>query len=122
MKITALLIYSIIFVGLIGHSEEQMAADNTGINKRDSSVVEFTAQDQSNDPIHIALASKIRADLVSDKNLSTNAKNIKIIVTTNLVVLKGPVNNKSEITKIVRLASETAPNYKILNELAVTKK
>ncbi|MBC7465404.1 MAG: BON domain-containing protein [Bdellovibrio sp.] len=122
MKTTALLIYSIIFVGFIGQAEEGgYAADNTGINTRDKSVVEMTAQDQSNEPNDVALLRQIRMDLTKDKDLSTYAKNVKIIVSKNTVILKGPVKSQTEITKIVKFAATAAPTHKILNELQVTK-
>lgn len=121
MKTTALLIYAIVFVSLVGQAEEQYAPDNTGVNKRDQSVVEMTAQDQSNNPADVELLRKIRKDITSDKNLSTYAKNVKIIVSKDSVVLKGPVHSKAEVTKIVKMASANAPKHKILNELEVTK-
>lgn len=121
MKTTALLIYAIFFVGFIGQAEEGYAPDNTGINKRDKSVVEMTAQDQSNEPNDVALLRQIRQDLTNDKDLSTYAKNVKIIVSKNTVILKGPVKSQAEITKIVKFAATSAPSHKILNELQVTK-
>jgi osmotically-inducible protein OsmY len=121
MKTTALLIYAICFVGFVGQAEENYQPDNTAVNKRDKSVVEMTAQDQSNAPADVDVARKIRSDLTSDSSLSTYAKNVKIIVNKDTVVLKGPVNNQAEITKIVRTASNYNAKRKILNELQVTK-
>lgn len=121
MKTTALLLYAICFVGFIGQAEENYPPDNTAINKRDKSVVEMTAQDQSNAPADIELLRKIRMDLNQDRYLSTYAKNIKIIVSHDSIVLKGPVNTQTEITKILKMAALSAPHHKILNDLQVTK-
>lgn len=122
MKTAALLIYAIFFVSFVGQAEESgYAPDNTGINARDKSVVELTAQDQSNEPNDVATVRKIRMDLVADKDLSTYAKNIKIIVNKNMITLKGPVKSQAEITKIVKFAANSAPSHKILNDLQVVK-
>lgn len=121
MKTTALLLYAIFFIGFIGQAEESIAPDNTAINRRDKSVVEMTAQDQSNAPNDIVLLRKIRMDIIQDRYLSTYAKNIKIIVSQNSVILKGPVNTKTEISKIIKIAALSAPHHKILNELQVIK-
>jgi len=121
MKITASLIYAIFLVSFVGQAEETAAPDNTAINKRDQSVVEMTAQDQSNDPSDLALLRRIRRDLTKDKDLSTYAKNIKIIVNRNSVVLKGPVKSNAEIKRILKTAALTASDHKILNELQVAK-
>lgn len=121
MKITVLLMYSIFFVSLVGHTYDQYPPDNTAVNKRDASVVEMTAQDQSNNPADVELLRKIRGDLTRSKDLSTYAKNVKIIVSKDSVVLKGPVRTRDEITRIVKMAAMSAPHHKILNELEVTK-
>jgi osmotically-inducible protein OsmY len=80
----------------------------------------LTAQDQSNAAWSTNITRKIRADIVNDKSLSTNAKNIKIIVLNNQVLLKGPVENHTEVDKILKAAAEIAPTHSIYNELVVT--
>lgn len=95
--------------------------DNTGINKRDDSVVEMTAQDQSNNPAEIAITRKIRAEINKTKSLSTYAKNIKIITKGNMVILKGPVRSTDEINTINQTAAKIAGDYKIQNDLEVAK-
>ena len=97
-------------------------ADNSGKNKRDDSVTELTADNQSNNKVDLETTRKIRAELMSKKNLSTYAHNIKIIVTGKQVVLKGPVRNKSEIKTITKVAHTMAPDFKIKNELEVATK
>ena len=103
-------------------NEPAVAADNSGINKRDDSVVELTAQDQSNSSEAIEITRKIRADLNKNDSLSTYAKNVKIITSGKLVVLKGPVRSADEVAIIRKAAVAAAPKYKIQNELEVTKK
>ncbi len=103
-------------------NESAIAPDNSGINKRDDSVVELTAEDQSNSPEAIEITRKIRADLNKNDSLSTYAKNVKIITTGKLVVLKGPVRSTDEVVIIRKAALAAAPKYKIQNELEVAKK
>ncbi len=95
--------------------------DNSAINKRDTSVVEMTAEDQSNNPADLKITQKIRAELTKNKSLSTYAKNIKIITNSQTVVLKGPVRTEAEITYIKKSAMAMAPKYKIRNELQITR-
>ena len=97
-------------------------ADNSGKNKRDDSVTEVTADNQSNNKNDLEMTRKIRAELMSKKDLSTYAHNIKIIVSAKQVVLKGPVRSKSEIKTIAKIAHTMAPDLKIKNELEVASK
>lgn len=95
--------------------------DNSGINKRDDSVVQMTAQDQSNSPAAIAITRKIRAEINKNNDLSTYAKNIKIITKGNVVFLKGPVRSTDEINMINKTAAKIAGDYKIQNDLEIAK-
>lgn len=97
-------------------------ADNSGKNKRDDSVTEMTADNQSNNKDDLEITRKIRAELMSKKDLSTYAHNIKIIVSGQQVVLKGPVRSKAEIKTITKVAHTMAPTLKIKNELEVASK
>lgn len=97
-------------------------ADNSGKNKRDDSVTEVTADNQSNNKTDLEITRKIRAELMSKKNLSTYAHNIKIIVSGKQIVLKGPVRTKGEIKTITNVAHNMAPDLKIKNELEVANK
>ena len=96
--------------------------DNSGINKRDDSVVEMTAEDQSNSPKALEMTRKIRAELNQNTRLSTYAKNIKIITSGKLVILKGPVRSLDEINIINKVAARMAQDYRIQNDLEVAKK
>lgn len=67
--------------------------DNTGANKDQSHP---TADNQKETPADRELASKIRQSIVSDKSLSTDAHNVKIIVPNGVVALRGPVKSEDE--------------------------
>lgn len=102
--------------------EPNLAADNSGKNKRDDSVTEMTADNQPNNPADVELTRRIRAELVGNKDLSTYAKNVKIIVMGHQVILKGPVRSMAEKNTIAKVAHQVAPDHKVQNELEIAKK
>src|SRR4051812_38352693 len=65
--------------------------DNSGINKRDRSEEALTSGDQGNSREDIDLTRRIRRALTQNDQLSTAAKNIKIITANGKVTLRGPV-------------------------------
>lgn len=82
------------------------AADDTGRNLRDRDNQTLTPMDQSNDPDDVKVTRDIRKALVADDALSMTAKNIKIITVHGKVVLRGPVANVQEKTKIAKTAQQ----------------
>jgi osmotically-inducible protein OsmY len=94
-------------------------ADNTGINKRDNQSTEPTADQQKNSQSDVDLTAKIRRSIVSDKSLSTNAHNVKIIAQNGVVTLKGPVHSEAEKSTIEQRASSIAGQSKVKNEIDV---
>ncbi len=95
-------------------TQEKFKADNTIQNVRDRDVVNNpTAEDQSNRRTDVALTAKLRRALMSDANLSMDAKNIKIIDRHGCVLLRGPVASVREKKVIERLAQQYCGfNYK----------
>ncbi len=83
-----------------------------------------TASDQSSGEMDLFLLSRIRKDLMEDANLSTYAKNVKIIVLDGQVTLKGPVRSKEEALKVLKFARAAAGVPNVINELSIapTKK
>ena len=125
-KLTKLMIsFGLLSTALTGPSAmaagNSVKPDNSAINVRDQSVTEVTAQHQSTKPSDFETARLIRAQLTTDETLSTYAKNVKIIVINELITLKGPVNNDAERMKVVRIANNVAPDYKIENLIQVVK-
>lgn len=94
-------------------------ADNTGINERDRSGTQPTAQDQSESPADRETSQKIRAAIVGDSALSMSAKNVKVITVNGVVTLRGPVNNAAERTAIAQKAEQIAGAGKVVNNLEV---
>jgi osmotically-inducible protein OsmY len=107
------------------HSQEAKAdstrvgADNSAINKRDNEPAELTADQQKNNHSDVDLTAKIRRSVVSDKSLSTNAHNVKIIAQNGRVTLKGPVNSEAEKINIEQRASSIAGQSNVKNEIDV---
>jgi hyperosmotically inducible protein len=81
-------------------------ADNTGVNTRDRSDETLTPGDQGGNSSDREVTRRIRKALTSDQQLSTDAKNIKIITTDGKVTLRGPVNSEQEKSTIDSLAKQ----------------
>jgi hypothetical protein len=98
-----------------------IAADNTGVNKRDRSDAEATADQQKNDKPDVALTAEIRRAIMKDKTLSMNAHNVKIIVQNGNVTLKGPVGSKTERATVEKAALDAIGPGKgtVTNEVSV---
>jgi hyperosmotically inducible periplasmic protein len=93
-------------------------ADNTGTNKQHTT----TADQQKNDAADRELAQKIRQSINSDKSLSTDGHNVKVIVRNGMVTLKGPVKSEEEKKNIEEKAADLAGADKVTNKLTVTVK
>lgn len=93
--------------------------NNTASNKGDARPESVTPEDQSNSKDDIRLTSKIRKELMSDKTLSSNAKNIKIVSIKGQVTLRGPVDSASEQEKVVAAAKSCAGSDFVVDKLEV---
>jgi hyperosmotically inducible protein len=102
---------------LAGNEKEK--PDNTGINERDRSGETKTSGDQSNSSADLKTTQAIRQALMKDGELSTTAKNIKVITANGHVTLRGPVKTAQEKSKIDQLAKSAAGGAQIDNQLDV---
>ena len=132
MKLPVLLVASISLVGVGAvsvcaapsdylPSNDHSAADNTARNARDRDGETMTPTDQSNDPKDIDLTRRIRQAVESDKNLSTDAKNVKIITVDGVVWLRGPVKSADEKAAIARDAHEVAGAGKVHDQIQIAR-
>ena len=64
--------------------------------------------DQSNKPADLKITRQIRRALTKDRELSTDAKNIKIITIDGAVTLRGPVKSEQEKADIAAKAAQLA--------------
>lgn len=94
--------------------------DNTKINKRDATKTAVTPDTQSNTKADLALTRDVRREITSDKEMSTYAKNIKIISRDGSVTLRGPVKTEAEKMRIGAIAKKIAGDSKVDNQLEVT--
>jgi len=76
-------------------------ADNTGRNVRDRSDATLTPGDQSEAKSDVELTRQIRQSINQNDQMSTAAKNIKIITANGKVTLRGPVNSAAEQQQIL---------------------
>ncbi len=93
--------------------------DNTAVNERDRSGETQTSGDQSNTSSDLKITQAIRQALMKDSELSTTAKNVKIITNNGQVTLRGPVKSAQEKAKIDQLAKSAASRAKIDDQLEV---
>jgi hyperosmotically inducible periplasmic protein len=100
-------------------ADDKTKPDNTAINERDRSRETQTSGDQSNSSADLKTTQAIRQALMKDSELSTTAKNIKIITDNGQVTLRGPVKNAQEKAKIDQLARSAAGGAKIDDQLDV---
>jgi osmotically-inducible protein OsmY len=99
----------------IAQSDTQAAPDNSKQNVNHAD----TADNQSNAKTDRHLTAKIRKAILADKNLSTDAHNVKIITSNGAVTLKGPVKSDEEKQQVASDAASVLSADKITNELTV---
>jgi len=97
----------------------QAPADNTKVNERDRQNGAKTAEQQSNTKADVDMTRRIRQALVADKQLSTNAHNVKIITLAGQVTLKGPVKTADEKQAVESKAREIAGASNVVSQLTV---
>ena len=100
-------------------ADDKTKPDNTAINERDRSRETQTSGDQSNSSADLKITQAIRQVLMNDSELSTTAKNVKIITNNGQVTLRGPVKTAQEKAKIDQLAKSAASGAKIDDQLEV---
>jgi len=100
-------------------ADDKTKPDNTAINERDRSRETQTSGDQSNSSADLKITQAIRQALMNDSELSTTAKNVKIITNNGQVTLRGPVKTAQEKAKIDQLAKSAAGGAKIDDQLEV---
>lgn len=120
--ILTIVVFSSIATGAYANEKsEKVSADNSAVNQKIVNANGLTAENQSSLPSDIDVTTKIRKILVDDKDLSTYAKNVKIIVLKKGITLKGPVNTLAERDRIVNVAYGVAPQMKIYNQITIVK-
>ena len=121
MKRTLLVLtcLSALSLAALAEDNEKTKPDNTATNERDRSGETKTSGDQSNSSADLKITQAIRQALMKDGELSTTAKNIKVITANGQVTLRGPVNNAQEKAKVDQIARSAGGGAKIVNQLDV---
>lgn len=96
-------------------------ADNTARNVRDREDRTLTPLDQSNSAGDVDTTSRIRKEILGVKDMSVNARNVKIITAKGRVTLRGPVNSEEEKRRIGEIARRIATTDNVDNQLEVTE-
>jgi osmotically-inducible protein OsmY len=104
--------------GLVA-GDKKVEPDNTATNARDRSSETKTAGDQSNNSADLNITQAIRQALMKDSELSTTAKNIKVITANGQVTLRGPVKTAKEKAKVDQIARSAAGGAHIDDQLDV---
>ncbi|QBB72604.1 BON domain-containing protein [Pseudolysobacter antarcticus] len=94
-------------------------ADNTRVNQRDRSADTIKPTDQPNDKDDIKLLSAVRRAVVDDKSISVLAHNVKIVVMSGAVMLRGPVKSQEEKLQVGKIVAGVPGVSEITNELDV---
>ena len=115
----ALACLSAFSLAAVAADNKKAEPDNTATNERDRSGETKTSGDQSNSSADLKTTQAIRQGLMKDRELSTTAKNIKVITANGHVTLRGPVKTAQEKAKIDRLARSAAGGAQIDDQLEV---
>jgi osmotically-inducible protein OsmY len=115
----ALTCLSALTLAVVAEDNEKTKPDNAATNERDRSGETKTSGDQSNSSADLKITQAIRQALMKDRELSTTAKNIKVITANGQVTLRGPVKTAQEKAKIDQIAKSAAGGAQIDDQLNV---
>jgi hyperosmotically inducible periplasmic protein len=93
--------------------------DNTARNIRDRKDQTLTPLNQGTSKADVATTAQIRKEIIAGKNMSVNARNVKIITIDGRVTLRGPVNTAEEKRLIGEIANRSVHSDQVDNQLEV---
>ena len=97
-------------------------ADNTRVNERDRNSATLTPMDQGSSAADRNITQQIRKELMNNKSLSFEAKNVKVITIDGKVTLRGPVKSEAERTAIEAAARRAAGDgSRVDSQLEISK-
>ena len=100
-------------------STNPVVPNNTAVNKRDADGATKTPLDQKENQADIDRTAEIRKRILDTPDMSTNARNCKVITADGKVTLRGPVNSEAERELIVKIATAVAGEGNVDNQLEV---
>jgi osmotically-inducible protein OsmY len=101
---------------------EKTAPDNTRVNKQDRQPGAVTADQQKENRSDRELTAEIRRAITKDKEMSTYAKNVKVVAQNGQVTLKGPVRSEDEKKAIEAKAAEVAGASNVDSQIRIAPK
>ena len=96
------------------------APDNTRTNKTDNA--KPTADQQGQTKSDVEITRQIRELVTKDKQLSTNAKNVKITTQGGNVTLAGPVASEDEKKSVEEKANQVAGASHVTSKIQIAAK
>lgn len=96
---------------------QQTQPDNT---KKNRDQAPPTADQQKENDSDRTITQKIRKSIMSEKSLSTDAHNIKIIAQDGKVTLRGPVRSEDEKTAVEAKAASVVGENNVTSQIEVT--
>ena len=115
----ALACLSALSLAAFAADNEKAKPDNTATNERDRSGETQTSGDQSNSSADLKITQDIRRALMKERELSTMAKNIKVVTANGQVTLRGSVKTAQEKAKVDQIARSAAGGAQIDDQLEV---
>jgi hyperosmotically inducible protein len=103
-------------------AQNPASPEHTQVNRADKSSNQPGADRQQMDRSDRDLTEQIRRSIVADKNLSTDAHNVKIITRGGQVTLEGPVQSEIEKRAIEDKSAEIAGQNRVTSELTIKPK
>ena len=94
-------------------------ADNMARNVRDRNNRTITPLGQGNSNADVDITAQIRKEIIAEKNMSVNARNVKVMTINGRVTLRGPVNTAEEKRLISEIADRIARSENVDNQLEV---
>ena len=110
-------------IGCPAIAENTPKADNTAQNRGVLQKDSVTADKQGNSSEEVTVLAEIRKAIMAKKGLSMDAQNVKIVYSKDgRVILRGPVDSKSEKAEICKLVKVCSGVTSVKNELTVAVK
>jgi hyperosmotically inducible protein len=100
-------------------SSRMTQPDNTARNVRNRSDRSLTPLAQGTSRADMDTTAEIRKEIRAGKNMSGNARNVKIITRDGQITLRGPVNDAEEKRRIGEIAERSANARGVDNQLEV---
>ena len=100
-------------------SNETTQPDNTVRNVREREDLSLTPPEQVNHQADAGTTAQIRKEISAEKNMSVNARNVRIITIDGRVTLRGPVDTDEEKRVIGEIADRNMRSGKADNQLEV---